>query len=118
MKSVLSVLVLLLITEFCLASAAAEQAPAQVLFNKVQIFNGVDNKLITGQQVLVEGGRIKAVGTLAVNSNAILVDVSPLEDMSVLGASFDMWAAPRTTREIKTIPFVMKDGKIFYNQLN
>lgn len=50
-------------------------------------------------------------------ADIILVDGNPLQDLSVLGASFDMWAPPRAERTIKTIPFVMKDGKIAYNQL-
>jgi len=50
-------------------------------------------------------------------ADIILVDGNPLKDLSVLGATFDMWAAPRVTRDIKTIPFVMKDGKIYINTL-
>ncbi|WP_370979334.1 amidohydrolase family protein [Agaribacterium sp. ZY112] len=50
-------------------------------------------------------------------ADIILVDGNPLEDISVLGASFDMWAAPRASREIKSIPFVMKDGQVFLNKL-
>ena len=50
-------------------------------------------------------------------ADIILVDGNPLDDLSVLGASLDMWAAPRATRDIKTIPFVMKDGKIYHNEL-
>jgi imidazolonepropionase-like amidohydrolase len=50
-------------------------------------------------------------------ADIILVDGDPLKDLSVLGASFDMWAAPRTTRDIKTIPFVMKGGKVYHNTL-
>ncbi|TLU64831.1 amidohydrolase family protein [Thalassotalea litorea] len=50
-------------------------------------------------------------------ADIILVDGNPLKDLSVLGASFDMWATPREERTIKTIPFVMKDGKIVYNKL-
>lgn len=50
-------------------------------------------------------------------ADIILVDGNPLKDLSVLGASFDMWAAPRVTRDIKTIPFVMKGGKVYHNTL-
>lgn len=50
-------------------------------------------------------------------ADIILVDGNPLEDMSVLGASFDMWAPPRTEIGVKTIPFIMKDGKIYTNNL-
>lgn len=50
-------------------------------------------------------------------ADIILVDGNPLEDMSVLGASFDMWATPRAEIGVKTIPFIMKDGKIYTNNL-
>lgn len=50
-------------------------------------------------------------------ADIILVDGNPLKDLKVLGASFDMWAAPRSDRTIKTIPYVMKDGKEYLNNL-
>ncbi|MCP4333130.1 MAG: hypothetical protein GY785_10785 [Gammaproteobacteria bacterium] len=50
-------------------------------------------------------------------ADIILVDGNPLEDLKLLGASIDMWAPPRTDRTIETIPFVMKDGKIYWNRL-
>jgi imidazolonepropionase-like amidohydrolase len=50
-------------------------------------------------------------------ADIILVDGNPLEDMTVLGASFDMWATPRSEASIRTIPFVMKDGKVYSNRL-
>ncbi|MEW6996164.1 amidohydrolase family protein [Colwelliaceae bacterium BS250] len=59
------------------------------------------------------------LGVIEVGAYAdiILVDGNPLKDLSVLGATYDMWAAPRTTRDIKTIPLIMKDGKIYVNEL-
>ena len=50
-------------------------------------------------------------------ADIILVDGNPLKDLSVLGASETMWAPPRSTASVKTIPFVMKDGKIYRNTL-
>jgi imidazolonepropionase-like amidohydrolase len=50
-------------------------------------------------------------------ADIILVDGNPLKDLKLLGASFDMWAPPRTERTIKTIPFIMKDGKTYKNTL-
>jgi len=50
-------------------------------------------------------------------ADIILVDGDPLEDLKLLGATFDMWAQPRTERTIDTIPFVMKGGKIYHNRL-
>ncbi|ARN72922.1 metal-dependent hydrolase family protein [Oceanicoccus sagamiensis] len=59
------------------------------------------------------------LGVIAAGAYAdiILVDGNPLKDLTVLGASFDMWAPPRAQRTIKTIPLVMKDGKVFHNSL-
>jgi imidazolonepropionase-like amidohydrolase len=50
-------------------------------------------------------------------ADIILVDGNPLEDVKLLGASVDMWAPPRSERSIKTIPFVMKDGTIYRNEI-
>jgi imidazolonepropionase-like amidohydrolase len=50
-------------------------------------------------------------------ADIILVDGNPLIDLKLLGASYDMWAPPRADHSIKTIPFVMKDGKIYKNTL-
>jgi imidazolonepropionase-like amidohydrolase len=50
-------------------------------------------------------------------ADIILVDGNPLEDLSLLGATYDMWAPPRSTREVGTIPFVMKEGIIYINQI-
>ena len=59
------------------------------------------------------------LGVIEVGAYAdiILVDGNPLEDLSVLGATYDMWAPPRTTQDVGTIPFIMKDGKIYKNTL-
>jgi len=50
-------------------------------------------------------------------ADIILVDGNPLKDLKLLGASFDMWAPSRAERSIETIPFVMRDGKIYRNRL-
>jgi imidazolonepropionase-like amidohydrolase len=59
------------------------------------------------------------LGVIEVGAYAdiILVDGNPLEDLSVLGATYDMWATPRATQAVSTIPFVMKDGVIYRNEL-
>jgi imidazolonepropionase-like amidohydrolase len=59
------------------------------------------------------------LGVIEVGAYAdiILVDGNPLEDLSVLGATYDMWGPPRTTQDVGTIPFIMKGGKIFKNAL-
>jgi len=59
------------------------------------------------------------LGVIEVGAYAdiILVDGNPLEDLSALGATYDMWAAPRATQAVSTIPLVMKGGKIYRNEL-
>lgn len=52
------------------------------------------------------------VGALA---DILLIDGNPLEDISLVGADPLWWDAG--TAEIKTMPFIMKDGKIFRNTL-
>ena len=51
------------------SSAAEEQAPQQVLFTNVNLFDGSSDKLVTGMNVLVEGNLIKAVSAEAVPTN-------------------------------------------------
>lgn len=51
-------------------------------------------------------------------ADIILVDGNPLDDLAVLGASKAMFGVdPRPTPSVDTIPFVMKDGKIYKNTL-
>lgn len=50
-------------------------------------------------------------------ADIILVDGNPLKDLKLLGASYDMWSTPRAERTIRTIPFVMKDGKVYLNEI-
>jgi imidazolonepropionase-like amidohydrolase len=56
--------------------AAEEMAPAQVLFNNVNIFNGTENKLYEGMNVLVEGNVIKSISsnTIKANDQATVID--------------------------------------------
>jgi imidazolonepropionase-like amidohydrolase len=72
---------LILITSFAffafapIALAAKKAAPKQVLFKNVNIFNGTDNKLYKGMNVLVEGNKIKAISTkgIAASNNATVI---------------------------------------------
>ena len=51
-------------------------------------------------------------------ADIILVDGSPLEDLSVIGGSASMFGSePRPTSSVETIPLVMKDGIIFKNNI-
>jgi imidazolonepropionase-like amidohydrolase len=56
--------------------AAEEMPPAQVLFNNVNIFNGTENKLYEGMNVLVEGNVIKSISsnTIKANDQATVID--------------------------------------------
>jgi len=51
-------------------SAAKEEALKQVLFNNVNVFNGTDDKLYAGLNVLVEGNLIKAISENPIKTNA------------------------------------------------
>ena len=55
----------LLAASSTLAFAADDPAPlpSQTLFTNVNIFNGTENKLYEGMNVLVEGNLIKSIGT-------------------------------------------------------
>ncbi|MEP5567641.1 MAG: amidohydrolase family protein, partial [Halioglobus sp.] len=56
-------------------TAAQESAPAQILFKNVKVFDGKTNKLSAGQNVLVEGELIKAIGSGAsAGPNAHVID--------------------------------------------
>ena len=50
-------------------------------------------------------------------ADIILVDGNPIQDISLLGAAPKMFGVPRETISIPTIPFVMKDGKVYRNTL-
>lgn len=57
------------------ASVEAEDAPRQVLFTNVNIFNGVDGELMKNWSVLVEGNLIKTVSATAIDApDAYMVD--------------------------------------------
>jgi imidazolonepropionase-like amidohydrolase len=51
-------------------------------------------------------------------ADIILVEGNPLEDLSLVGASTEMFGDSRPTSSVDTIPFVMKDGVIYKNTLN
>ena len=51
-------------------------------------------------------------------ADIILVDGNPLENLLLIGGSESMFKSePRPTASVETIPFVMKDGKIFKNSI-
>jgi len=52
----------------------AKQAPNQVLFKNVNVFNGTDNKLYKNHSVLVEGNIIKAISASEIKTNATVID--------------------------------------------
>ena len=57
------------------ASDHETRSPNQILFKNIQIFNGTDDQLITGKDILVEGNLIKAVGSgLAVAADVVVID--------------------------------------------
>ena len=50
-------------------------------------------------------------------ADIILVDGNPLEDITVLGANPSSLNAEPREAGIKTMPLIMKDGKIYKNTL-
>lgn len=50
------------------AAVSAQDAPRQVLFTNVNIFNGIDGNLMENGSVLVEGNLIKTVSAEAINA--------------------------------------------------
>jgi imidazolonepropionase-like amidohydrolase len=87
-------------------------------FKTLYFMTGANGKLmgLTGKNNPYPDGKLGVIENGAY-ADIILVDGNPLKDLSVLGATFDMWATPRATRNIKTIPFVMKDGKVYHNEI-
>jgi len=86
-------------------------------FRTIKALTGENGRLmaLTGKNNPYPG----KLGVIEVGAYAdiILVNGNPLEDLSVLGATYDMWAPPRATQAVSTIPFVMKDGVIYRNEL-
>jgi imidazolonepropionase-like amidohydrolase len=68
------IVVLMVSASAMAAEEPEEEAPKQVLFTNVRIFNGVDEKLIEGN-VLVEGNLIKAIGqNIKAGKGATVID--------------------------------------------
>ena len=63
-----------LVLAFTTAIQAQEEVPPRVLITNVNIFNGQDDKLVTGQSVLIEGNLIKQVGPGISADGAEVVD--------------------------------------------
>jgi len=57
-----------------IALAAKKAAPKQVLFKNINIFNGMDNKLYKGMNVLIEGNLIKKIGKGIKAGNATVIN--------------------------------------------
>lgn len=54
----------------------------------------------------------------AAYADILLVEGNPLEDITVIGGSQELFDAPdRKAGEIETIRLIMKDGKIYKNTL-
>lgn len=75
---------------------------------KLMALTGVMNPYPEGKLGVIEEGAY---------ADIILVDGNPLEDLSVVGSVPSMFATPRPTSSVDTIPLVMKDGKIYKNTL-
>ena len=53
---------ILIFSTAVLVAEEAQELPKQVLFKNVNIFDGKNDKLTMGQDVLVEGNKIKKIG--------------------------------------------------------
>ncbi len=73
-NSLLGTMLTALILVFATAIHAQEEIPPRVLITNVNIFNGVDDKLATGQGVLIEGNLIKQVGPKLSANGAEVID--------------------------------------------
>lgn len=51
-------------------------------------------------------------------ADIILIDGNPLEDLSLVGASAEMFGDSRPSPSVETISFVMKGGVIYKNALD
>jgi len=71
---------------------------------------------LTGDMNPYPGGMLGVISEGAY-ADIILVDGNPLDDLTLLGASTEMFAEGRATSSVDTIPFVMKDGVIYKNTL-
>lgn len=57
----------------CLSVSSEDKAPVQILFKNVNIFDGKSEKLMMGQDVLIEGNSIKQIGAGLKPSTAVNV---------------------------------------------
>ena len=62
MKHITVILLALVVTALAMPVLAQSEAPGQILFTNVNVWDGTSKKLAMGQDVLVEGNLIKTVG--------------------------------------------------------
>ena len=70
MKKLLATILIMGLAGSAASAQEAKDAPSQVLFNNVNIFDGSNEKLITGMNVLVEGNKIKKISKAPIPTNA------------------------------------------------
>jgi uncharacterized protein YdeI (BOF family) len=70
-----AVLAIGLVASMAVAQEKKEEAPKQVLFRNVNIFDGMSDELKKGMNVLVEGNLIKQIGKgLKANADATVIN--------------------------------------------
>ena len=76
MKKQRIILAMLLAATAALSPVLAESPPEQILLKNVNIFNGTEDKLYMGHNILVEGETIKAISEsdIKTNGNATVID--------------------------------------------
>ena len=76
---------------------------------KLATLTGKNNPYPSGKLGVIEEGAY---------ADILLVDGNPLEDISVIGGNAKLFDAPnRKAGDIKTMPFITKDGKVYKNTL-
>ena len=68
-KSLVTILTMVLAFQISLTQAAEQKELPQTLFTNVNIFNGTDNKLYENHHVLVEGNLIKVISASAIETS-------------------------------------------------
>lgn len=72
---ILAAVMTMILMAFTQQVLAAEEAPQQVLFKNVNVFNGTENKLYEGLNVLITGNKIDKIGKgVAGRPDATVID--------------------------------------------
>ena len=95
--------------------AMAQDAPSQILFANVSLFDGVSDELLEKANVLVEGNLIKTISTDEIDAgDATVIDGG---GRTLMPGMMDMHTHHLTDQD-KNLLVIMKDGVIYKNTLS